>query len=69
MATSILIHDGEKPNCPNLSCSIAAQCCWYETHTEVDKACSNRNTLICQKRRDEVFGHNESTIYTHLSRE
>ncbi|MDR1608537.1 MAG: hypothetical protein LBT38_09055 [Deltaproteobacteria bacterium] len=46
---------------PNLfgkppTCLKADQCCWYETATDESSACHNRNTLVCQQRREEVFG-------------
>ncbi|MDR1872275.1 MAG: hypothetical protein LBS60_10245 [Deltaproteobacteria bacterium] len=38
------------------SCPKADQCCWYETTTDQSSACHNRTALVCQTRRDELFG-------------
>jgi hypothetical protein len=38
------------------SCPKADQCCWYETATDQSSACHNRHALVCQTRRDELFG-------------
>jgi hypothetical protein len=46
------IHsDAKSPNC-----NSADQCCWYETTNDDSSTCHNRNTLVCQRRREEVFG-------------
>jgi hypothetical protein len=37
-------------------CNSAAYCCWYETTKEFSNICTNRNALVCQLRREEVFG-------------
>jgi hypothetical protein len=40
----------------NPNCHWADQCCWYETAADNSSACHNRNALVCQQRREEVFG-------------
>ncbi|MDR2459866.1 MAG: hypothetical protein LBE38_03650 [Deltaproteobacteria bacterium] len=58
MAKDLTIGD-KKVNCNNPGCDSAAFCCWYETTKEFSNICTNRNNLVCQLRRDEVFGDSE----------
>jgi hypothetical protein len=55
MAKDLTIGD-KKKTCTNPACNSAAYCCWYETTRELSNVCINRNNLVCQLRREEVFG-------------
>ncbi|MDR2199249.1 MAG: hypothetical protein LBR53_07340 [Deltaproteobacteria bacterium] len=41
------------------ACRAAEHCCWYETSRETARECSHRNELVCQLRREEVFGESK----------
>jgi hypothetical protein len=56
MAINIFTRKDLKLDAKDPSCRWADQCCWYETATDNSSACHNRNALVCQRRRDEVFG-------------
>jgi hypothetical protein len=60
MATDLTISNDLPKNRITLSCNYAPQCLWYESPTTSSSACSNRNSLVCQKHCEEVFGHGES---------
>ncbi|MDR2349556.1 MAG: hypothetical protein LBF41_02870 [Deltaproteobacteria bacterium] len=62
MARDITI--GDKIKCANPSCDSAAYCCWYETSKDLGNICTNRNALVCQIRREEVFGDETFEIDT-----
>jgi hypothetical protein len=56
MATDLTIGEKAKTSRLGSFCSYAQQCLWFETTAQTSQVCANRNTLACQKRRDEVFG-------------
>jgi hypothetical protein len=56
MAISIFTRKEPQLDSKYPSCHWADQCCWYETANDQSNACFNRNTLVCQQRREEVFG-------------
>ncbi|MDR2140708.1 MAG: hypothetical protein LBR11_02790 [Deltaproteobacteria bacterium] len=56
MAINICTRKDIKLDAKYPNCHWADQCCWYETTTDQSSACHNRNTLVCQRRREEVFG-------------
>jgi hypothetical protein len=60
MATNISTRRDLSIKSQNPSCLLADQCCWYETTNDSNAVCHNRNTLICQQRREEVFGAGSS---------
>ncbi|MDR1039750.1 MAG: hypothetical protein LBR80_06185 [Deltaproteobacteria bacterium] len=55
MATDLTTtNDSKRKNtCP--ACNSAPTCCWYETAGAFGGDCTNRTTLVCQLRREEVF--------------
>jgi hypothetical protein len=54
MATNLNITDSAyKSTGP--ACNDAPCCCWYETSGETEGDCTNRNNIVCQLRREEVF--------------
>jgi hypothetical protein len=54
MATDLNINDGKRKS-TGPACDSAPFCCWYETSGELAADCTNRNNLVCQLRREEVF--------------
>jgi hypothetical protein len=56
MATDLTIGDMGKSSRPRFACNYAQHCLWYETMAPTSTVCANRDTLACQKRREEVFG-------------
>ncbi|MDR1165636.1 MAG: hypothetical protein LBO66_07155 [Deltaproteobacteria bacterium] len=59
MATDLVLNKNET-KCLDPGCNSAAYCCWYETTKEFSNICTNRNALVCQLRREEVFGGEEA---------
>ncbi|MDR2405362.1 MAG: hypothetical protein LBE27_03225 [Deltaproteobacteria bacterium] len=59
MAKDLLISNKTQGNNSNPICKVAEHCCWYETNRESSTVCAHRNELICQLRREEVFGEKQ----------
>jgi hypothetical protein len=56
MATDLNIINNQNIQDASPDCNCADQCCWYETTVDSGAACANRTALVCQIRREEVFG-------------
>jgi hypothetical protein len=67
MATDLTIGDKGKASRPNFTCNYAQQCLWYETSTPASNTCANRDTLVCQKRCEEVFGSEDLVPYKNTA--
>lgn len=52
MATTILMSPD---NHPTPDCDQASHCYWFEKLGANSSQCANRNSMICHKRRDDVF--------------
>jgi hypothetical protein len=59
MAIDLTIGEKTKTIRPRVTCNFAQHCLWYETSSHSSAICANRDTLACQKRRDEVFGRQD----------
>jgi hypothetical protein len=59
MATDLTISEAPKAR-TRVSCNYAQHCLWFEVPTTSSTCCTNRNSLVCQKHCEEVFGHEES---------
>jgi hypothetical protein len=59
MATDLTIGDKGKISRPHFTCNYAQHCLWYETTAPTSNTCANRDTLVCQKKCEELFGGKE----------
>ncbi|MDR2368557.1 MAG: hypothetical protein LBF58_10720 [Deltaproteobacteria bacterium] len=59
MATDLTINVDVSKSKASSDCTYAQQCLWYEAPAPASVACINRNSLVCQKYCEEVFGHGE----------
>ncbi|MDR0622494.1 MAG: hypothetical protein LBJ61_11575 [Deltaproteobacteria bacterium] len=60
MATDLTMNVDVPKTKAKCSCDFAQQCLWYETLAPSSAACANRNSLVCQKYCEEVFGNEDS---------
>jgi hypothetical protein len=67
MATNLTINIDVAKAKVNCNCNYAQQCLWYEAPSPSSTACINRNSLVCQKYCEEVFGNqdNQKTVAGH----
>lgn len=56
MATTIQISTD---NHPEPDCDQASCCYWFEKIGANSSQCANRDSMICRKRRDDVFAPHE----------
>jgi hypothetical protein len=57
MATPISLSpdDNNTPQPAAPECDHATGCYWFETAGVSNSRCANRHSLVCRKRRDDVF--------------
>jgi hypothetical protein len=60
MATDLTINIDLPKTQASVCCNYAQQCLWYEAPAQASSSCINRDTLVCQKHCEEVFGHQDS---------
>jgi hypothetical protein len=60
MATNLTINSEIPKTRSKSTCSYAQQCLWYESPAPSSAACINRNSLVCQKYCEEVFGNEDN---------
>lgn len=56
MATAIPLTIDQSPQ-PD--CDQASQCCWFEKFGPSSSRCANRDSMVCLKRREDVFAVHE----------
>lgn len=57
MATDLTINVDIPKTKIKSNCAYAQHCVWYEAPAPSSVACINRESLVCQKYCEEVFGH------------
>jgi len=56
MATAIALSSDNSPNTmPPPDCDQASCCYWFEKIGTSSARCANRDSMVCRKRRDDVF--------------
>ncbi|MDR1920325.1 MAG: hypothetical protein LBS31_01065 [Candidatus Adiutrix sp.] len=59
MATTISLSQESLQTSTPPECDQAVDCCWFEKAVAASPRCANRDSLICRKRRDDVFAPHE----------
>ena len=55
MATAISLTTDNPPRAVQPECDQATRCYWFETIGTASSRCANRDSMVCRKKREDVF--------------